>query len=475
MSWEHVQALLLRPARADSVAHFVLRVAPGQGGQALKELQGALDKDAPLALGADVAADRLHCTLGFTYRGLEMLGLPPAYLRVFSRLSPAFSQGAPLRAARLGDSGPSAPARWSEGFALDNAHVLISLHGSARQLQDLKEKWTRRWPAPSPGRKEPAMTCMEILRGDRLGAPKGQTGQWVHFGFRDGLTDHHIVGFKRPPSTKEPRSPLPEPVEHAAGEFLLGHVNNSGFNDFCLPLAPQEVRKFFHDSSFGALRPMRQDVNSFQQGVVALQRQAEAVLGTALSADWVKAKLCGRWPGGEALRPGQGEPKRDDMLLEFEKDADGAGCPWFSHVRRMDARGHAGSEPRQRSLLRRGMPFGPANWEGRADGQERGLLGFFFCASLEDQFEQLLGQWANANTRGAPIGNQVCDPLAGQHEGSGAEIELPLGGGCAVRLSGFKPWTRTLGTLYSWHPSAHAIDRLLREDYLPAKEGGPWL
>lgn len=472
MSWDQVQALLLRPAKADSVAHFVLRVMPGKGGRALKELRAALAADAPVTLGPDAPAGRLHCTVGFTYRGLQMLALPTAYQGLFARLAPAFAQGAPLRAARLGDSGFSAPARWNDGFALDAAHVLITVHGAGRQLDALVAAWTARWPVPVRG-EEPALSCIEVLRGDRLGAPQGQSGEWVHFGFRDGLTDHRVAGVESRRS-RHSKGALPEPVEHAAGEFLLGHVNDSGFNDFCLPLAPAEVRRFFHDSSFGALRPMSQDVHSFAETVKALQQQAEASLGTAVSLDWIKAKLCGRWPTGEVIRPGQSEPEPNELQLDFEADPDGTGCPWFAHVRRMDARGHAGTRPRRRSLLRRGMPYGPANWKGEQDAKQRGLLGFFFCASLEDQFEQLLGQWANGNPPGAPFGSQSCDPLTGQHEGPEAGLSLPLAGGRSVRLSGFQPWTRTLGTLYSWHPSGTALERLWEQDYLPPKEG-PWL
>ena len=48
----------------------------------------------------------------------------------------------------------------------------------------------------------------------------------------------------------------------------------------------------------------------------------------------------------------------------------------------------------KRPLIRRGMPYGP-KFDQEPDAP-RGLLGLFFCASLEDQFEHLLIEWGSA-------------------------------------------------------------------------------
>lgn len=472
--WKEVQALVLRPAHADAVAHLVLRVAPERGGEALKQLELLL-QEAPLTLGDETPARDLHCTLGFSYRGLEALGMPPQYLRVFSRLAPAFKQGAPLRAARMGDSGTSAPEGWLPGFALDQAHVLLTLHGAKVDVDKRVATWALRQGQGS------ALVRVALLEGERLGAPPGESGQWVHFGYRDGLVDHHIEGVQRSLAPLHAKGHA-ERVAHAAGEFLLGHPNDDDFNPFALPRAPSEVREFFHDSSFGVLRPMRQEVHQFAQAVRTWRDEARQVLAGA-SDQWVKAKLCGRWPSGEAIRPGQSQPVPGDMRLDFENDKEGTGCPWSSHVRRMDARGHENALQRQRILLRRGMPYGPAKWPGqdtdpvdaKDDGKERGLLGLFFCASLEDQFEQLLGQWAHGAPPGGPPGSLASDPFAAQNGDASAAALVPMTGAAPpLALRGFQSWTRTLGTVFTWHPDGAAVGRILREDYLPAEEG-PWL
>lgn len=465
MTWDHVQALVLRPPpAARAVLHLLLRVAQDKGGAARRAL-GDMLQEWPLSVGEETAPGGVHCTLGFTYRGLEALGMPPGYLRVFARLAPAFTQGAPLRAAQLGDSGASAPRHWDDAFRLDHAHVLATFHGGSAEIDRLQRDWQVR----TAGMKD-ALQVVARLRGDRLGAPPAETGEWVHFGLRDGLVDHRIAGTKR-----GAKDPAIEIIDHAAGEFLLGRPNDNGYNPFGLAQAPAEVRCFFRDSSFGVLRPMAQDVHQFERKLLEWRDEAWAHLGTKVGTDWVKAKLCGRWPSGEPMRPGENQPARGSMKVDFTQDAKGQGCPWSSHIRRMDPRGHPDAAPRHRIVLRRAMPYGPANWEGTQDQVERGLLGFFFCASLEDQFEPLLGQWASGAPPGCRTGELAGDPLAGQHGDRQAAVLLPLKDQAPLRLTGLQAWTRTRGTAYTWHPHAEALQRLLGEHYLAADAGGPWL
>ena len=75
--------------------------------------------------------------IGFTYRGLQALGVPEGYMAELRAKAPAFCQGAPARAAhRLGDAGPSAAERWDPMFSSDRAHVLVSVHGPCGDAVD---------------------------------------------------------------------------------------------------------------------------------------------------------------------------------------------------------------------------------------------------------------------------------------------------------------------------------------------------
>lgn len=511
MSWEDVQSILLRNAHAPAVRHLIFRVAPrawakddtleerqrrarsqrgtpGRGGEALEQLKRLLGSTYPTF--GDKAVNGLHCTLGFTYDGLEALGMPAKYLQLFARLAPAFRAGATARAAQLGDTAASAPSGWECGFRRGNAHILLTLHGTVADIEAQMRDWERMEEELARERNadegSPLILVSDELLGQRLGAPRGQSGEWVHFGYRDGLVEHRIAGVE---SLTNRKPDVVKVVPHAPGEFLLGHRNDVGANRFHLPLAPDHVRQFFHNSSFGVLRKIEQDVHRFEQTVTRWLQDARAEVNPENSDDkirraYVKAKLCGRWPTGEAIRPGQDQapPGRhpedpedpEDFFIDFAADKDATGCPWFSHVRRMDARGHAGPTQRPRSLLRRGMPYGPPNWEGNPDPHSRGLLGLFFCASLEDQFELLVGQWSNGSPPGRPATDAASDPLAGHHADPRAAAVVPLPGGRELLLTGFSGWTRTRGTVYTWHPRRDALERILVQEY-GDKDDEPWL
>ena len=470
MSYDAVPSLVLRPPRGAHVAHLVLRVEPGQGGEALRRLAGLLRDELPPSFGLDAPADdRLQCSVGFTWRGLQSLCVPAPYLRVFHRLSPAFAQGAPLRAAQLGDGAFNAPQYWDDGFRLDAAHLLLTLHGMQPTLDDFVASLTARWWPRPPKRVPAAVTCVAKICGARLGAPAGQEGEWVHFGYRDGLSDRRIVGLPRPPA------PVVS-VEHAAGEFLLGHADDRAVNAYALPSAPDKVRDFFRDGSFAALRPMRQDVAQFESAVQRWCEQARGEVDPRVGTDWIKAKLCGRWPTGQALVADRWEAGPDHGTIDFTADPHGFACPFASHIRRMNPRGEASdAHQRQRPLLRRGTPFGSAVWNDPTPDVARGLIGLFFCASLADQFEHLLGQWANRRPLGAPDTGQAQDAFAGVHEDPTVAMRLPRAGAAALELQGFMPWTRTLGTMYAWHPSRSALDRIVDQDWVPPESQGPWL
>lgn len=512
MSWDDVQSILLRNAHATAVRHLIFRVAPrawakedtreerqrrarnprgtpGRGGDALGHLKRLL-KATPLTVG-DRAVEGLHCSLGFTYDGLEALGMPLKFLQLFARLAPAFRAGASARAAQLGDTGVSAPSGWEAAFRRENAHVLLTLHGTVAAIEAQMQAWERMEEELAGQRGKngddegsPLLLVSDELLGQRLGAPSGKPGEWVHFGYRDGLVEHRIAGVPSLASHK-PNVVIP----HAPGEFLLGHRNDVGANRFHLPLAPDHVRKFFHNSSFGVLRKIEQDVHRFEQSVTRWLQDARAEVNTRnpddkIRREWVKAKLCGRWPTGEPIQPGQdqappGKHPEDhedprDFVIDFAADQEATGCPWFSHVRRMDAQGHAGPTQRPRSLLRRGMPYGPPNWDGNPDTHSRGLLGLFFCASLEDQFELLVGQWSNGSPPGRPVTDAASDPLAGHHADPRAAAVVPLPGGRELLLTGFSDWTRTRGTVYTWHPRGDSLERILVQEY-GDKDDEPWL
>jgi len=129
----------------------------------------------------------------------------------------------------------------------------------------------------------------------------------------------------------------------------------------------------------------------------------------------------------------------------------------------MNPRGDKVVPRRKRPLVRRGMPYGPPYKKG--DDAERGLLGLFFCASLEDQFEHLLCEWGDANPMGPPNRGTAKDPFTGASGGKGM-FDIPVPGPGQRQLADFTSFVTTRGTLYAFFPSLTGIEILSRDGEL---------
>jgi len=383
--------------------------------------------------------------LGWSHTGLRALGLAPALLRVLQHKAPAFSQGAVQRAARrLGDSGDNASPHWEPGFGTDQAHLLLSLHADTAQA--LQARWqglqALDGAAALAGWERPPHDAAHLVTSAQ---------RVVHFGYRDSLTNPRIAGLHRA-------------GRHGLGELLLGYDTDDGDNPWHLSDQPLAAA-FLRNASFGALRKIAQDEPAFRAFV------ARSAAAQGVDPAWIMAKLCGRWPDGRLLLPdgvappGGSNPNGGDGAdgdFSFAHDPRGEGCPFGAHIRRMNPRGDGLAQRRQRPLMRRGMPYGPA-WDGRPGGaaQPRGLVGLFFCASLEDQFEHLLGEWANKNPMGPDNRGNAKDPLIGQHDNPAATLHWPAAAGLpARRLGGLTPFVSTRGTAYLLYLTAPALAAL---------------
>ena len=457
MNTKEVQTLVLRSPHGPAVAHLIVAIPQGLG----RAAAGLLNEVLSPTFGVEDSAN-VCCSIGFSFAGLEAMAVPESYLRLFRRLAPAFEAGAVRRSVDLGDIGASAAQKWRLAFRQDLAHVLLSWHGPRVSVQEQAKRVAEKWKGNF------GLVLPDPLEGARIGAPMGEAGEWVHFGVRDGLSEVCI-------DNESPRPTAPDCRQHAPGALLLGHVNDAGFNPFALSQAPEKVRNFFCDSSFGILRPMAQNVAAFDEQIDRWVDALSPSVNFNVTRDFVKAKLCGRWPNGQQLRPGDLTPQGPLALNPADDDA-GEGCPFGSHVRRMrpapDQHGRVFARP----LQRRSLPFGPAAWTARpTDSVQRGLIGHFFCASIEDQFEHLLGQWAARPPAGAAPGDRALDPLMGPHEDADAALAVPLKGHGVQTLKGFTAWTTTLGTMYAWHPSRSGWTALLEDDYVAEEDEGPWL
>lgn len=458
MNLDDVQTLVLRAPAGEAVVHQILRIPEGdETGRTAALLLAELKTQ----FSFGVKTPNRCTSIGISFAGLEALKVPESYLRLFRRLAPAFTQGAVRRSENVGDSGASAPLNWQSGFSQEHAHVLLSWHGADIEVDTSANKFASAWKEAF------GKDTTHRLDGARLGAPPEKEGQWVHFGFRDGLSEVCIEE-GNPTAADDCR-------KHTPGELLLGQVNDAGFNSFALTRAREKVRDFFHDSSFGILRKIEQDLKAFEGQLETWQVQLAAAVPGKVSRDFVKAKLCGRWPDGRQLLPGELQPS-GNLALDLTRDTKGEGCPFGSHVRRMRAAPDADGNLFDRPLQRRGVPFGAASWGKPPDDDDpRGLLGQFFCASIEDQFEHLLAQWAVRPPLGFSSRDRALDPFGGSYQGADAELGVPLKDRDTQWLKGFSAWTTTRGTMYAWHPGKTGLHALLAGEFVPVEDERPWL
>ena len=451
-----VQALVAYGYKQNCSRHFVLEVVEPAKARAFVAslVDGGYITDASSGIEhLRGLKDQGRCAvnIGFTYRGLEKLGLPVTYLYVFREKAAAFTEGAFLRAARhLADTGPSAAEWWQPIFREHRyAHVLLCLHADEVKVLKTVSKTLGNLPG-ADGLKWNASFHAQHLGTD-------PDNRRAHFGMRDGIANPFIRGF---------HEGKPECKLHEPGELLLGYPNDNDFNPWLLvnpwPLpnpwllpAAKFDPLFFRNGSFAAFRQMEQNVKKFYDFVACWA----ARLG--VSEAYVKAKMAGRWESGNLIKPGElkDRAKADDDQdgFDFREDREGEGCPFGAHIRRMNPRADLVVPFRRRPLMRRGMPYGPAYKDKERRGIKRGLLGLFFCASLEDQFEHLLAEWGNANPMGPYNRGDAKDPLMGNHENRETVFDITMPDEGFRQLYGLTPFVTTRGTLYAFFPGCDAL------------------
>ena len=442
-----VQRLALSGYPFDCSDHLVLRVKDADRARAfLAELwlRGYVTF-------GDHDAKKGAINIGFTYRGLEALGLPDLYLHELQQKAGAFCMGARNRAAhRLGDTGQSAAERWDEPmFDTDHAHVVMSIHGRDRHAVDEIVNRLMEAPAAQQGFNANWGKCRLPAEHLSHGGEDSQDRKirFVHFGYRDNIARPIIA---RASVAREGQC-------HNPGELLLGYPNDENFNRWDDGQTSANVVRFFRNGSFAAFRKIEQHEDRFNK---FLDEEVERLKEDhpRVTTDYLKAKLCGRWPNGVPVEPNvYVEPKltadpRDDF--DFRKDPHGFGCPFGAHIRRANPRGDQIAPGRLRPLFRRGMPY--------TTDKERGLMGLFFCASLEDQFEHVMLEWVEKKPMGPPNPGDAKDPLIGQHDEVDSVFCIPQQGRADVELQHFKPFVTTRGTLYVLFPSCSALREIAR-------------
>jgi len=416
--------------------YLMLRITNRADG---RELVRRLHRIATAARMTDTTDDT-SLTVGFSYRGLEALGVPQTSLDSFAR---EFREGMAARAALLGDVGESGPEHWEPPLGTGDVHVAIAALSPDTARLEAAAETARRAHAELPG--------LEVVwRQECYQLATGRTS----FGFKDGIGQPTVEGSGRPST-----SPRERPLK--AGEIILGYPDETGELP---PMPTPEV--LGRNGTYVVFRKLHTKVAAYRRYLRdrAASREDEDLLG---------AKMVGRWQSGAplALTPERddpelgSDPRRNNDFL-FADDPRGFKCPVGAHARRAnprDAMDMDGSvDVRLHRMIRRGTSYGPVLPPGTLedDGAERGIIFVFAGAHLKRQFEFVKTQWLNDGIFiGAPLER---DPLVGPNDGSSSFTipQRPI----RRKLQNLPPFVVTRGGEYFFAPGLNAMAWLAELD-----------
>ena len=473
----------------------VLRQAGLSIAHAGDENQAALRSDAAGHAPSDERP--LPVNLAFTHSGLTKLQLNALTLASFPD---AFKQGMADRAARLHDTGPSAPGHWEGELGLPSIHGYFSGGGGFSQNILPEDFWrdVRRDvaafndPVDEKGAKLRywmsllfrglGMEIAHIELGQdpysvEAGSPVTQEPRVEHFGFRDGLSQPFVdLGLAAPPPGGG--RPLEDgtwgPI--ATGEIFLNQNDVKGaFHK--LPISA-ELRV---GSTFLVFRKLEQDVDRFRT-FLASQRP-----GSADAQEKLAAQMMGRWPDGAPLVLYPDAPPADGAanaatLNDFRyagADLKGGKCPLAAHVRRTNPRDLGGRDAASRHrILRRSISYGGPLLarDGSEDGetQKRGLLFVAANARIDVQFEVIQSEWMNGGEFLGQAGLGRC-PVLGAHNGKQTDSFLEVG--AVAPVTGLPRFVITRGGDYFFAPGVPVVKTLAQthgETFAPKPEELPF-
>ena len=285
-------------------------------------------------------------------------------------------------APQLGFLGESSPASWWNGkFASRDIDLAIHIgFNTAEQRTDCLAE-VRRSAADSGVRE----LTLEGWNDRALSGFRPTDGR-LHFGYRDGITNPDVDWL----DTK------------AAGttdfrEIVVGYPNEDYPTS---PHSPGVWQDFARDGSFAGLSWVYQDVASFNQFLRDNASQAAQHVAPTLAEEWIAAKLMGRWRHGSPLSNFPDAPPPTPQLdnsFGYQDDPAGVKCPLGAHIRIVNCRDQpmkfANSSrfpkgpPR---VIRRGFSYGSQLDGTQDDGKDRGVIGLFYFARVNEQFYTIL-------------------------------------------------------------------------------------
>jgi deferrochelatase/peroxidase EfeB len=409
--------------------------------------------------------------LAISAKGLAALGLPDEGLNTFP---PAFLDDMtfPGRARILGDLGANAAENWWWGQ--ESADIAVLIYGQ-----------------------NPAAFAALNAEIDAIGRVHGARrmhmiplqdvdphSNFEPFGFADGGSQPVIKGTYKGLKDGDPLHVV------APGEFIMGYPDNRdnmppgpcmhAINDPAnmLPLVHpshdfahndvNHLRALGYNGSYLVIRQLEQDVDAFNTYCDAEATRLKSRLAPpfTVSAEFIGAKMVGRWKNGSPLVRAPYSPSQSNPIINengFElglEDPEGLRCPFGAHIRRSNPRDslNPGSEDQiaisnRHRILRVGRKYVPQ------PGQKPGLLFMCLNGDLERQFEFVQQTWVLGNVISLSCPMSMAgesDPLLGSGATGHNGYTIPSRDG-PVKLSPMPRFVTTRGGGYFLLPGKRLI------------------
>lgn len=395
--------------------------------------------------------------VGLSYQGLKVIGVPPYDL---SRLPREFVNGPEYRngdlfknsdeSSQLSDYGLSDPAFWWEKqFNTDDIHCLVNTYGkNASDLEEINSIILQIANESEVTELKAKGNGTETLDGRIL--PERR----LHFGYRDGITKPNF--FWNDAESSDALVDFRRLIIGYATDRIYSLPNPNLQSDI-------SAVTLFRDSSYCVLRWLQQDVAKFNTFLNTESAVLEETQPGVDKKELLAAKLMGRWRDGTPLVLSPSTP--DSTLVEtndflFQRDDPNAlKCPFSAHIRVVNPRDQQTHFCDVPIIVRRGLPYGeeisPID-STVDDGIDRGLVGLFFCSSINEQFNKLMG-WMNRNDF-SDVFNETFslrqDPLFGNRSVKNSVHSFSINQSTGnVSIKNIPDFIRTKGTAFFIFPS----------------------
>ena len=304
----------------------------------------------------------------------------------------------------------------------------------------------------------------EAITGKVLGAEEKGLRK-LHFGYCDGFSQPQINWDDDPAQGQGP--PL-----NGKGVYPRRYFIIDDWDDDAQSFPRQEPwRGLVRHGSYMVLAWLHQDVARFNQ---FLRENAMRVAAPGMSQqdaeELLAAKMMGRWRDGTplVLSPDKADAPLAKQDFDYSADMDGGRCPVAAHIRIVNGRDQPldfknkmmfpSGFPR---VLRRGSAYGP--WlDGEVDDQQdRGILGIFFCANVNQQFYSLMRWIGKTDFSDAYTDPHGQDPLFASRQVPDATIDFTMQTASGpVTLKGLSNFIRIQGVAILLMPTLETLRRL---------------